>query len=129
MPTDLHEHFAQSVTDDISRQLAAVQGPARCFAYSVLKAASSRIKPLDPEAGPHDPDGSFKHVDAQYPGVVPEVSYSQKRKDLSRLADDYITGTDGNIRRMISLDIEYTRKEASLSVWEPRYRTDADGQQ
>lgn len=128
MPTDLHEHFAQSVTDEIARQLAAIEGPARHFAQSVLKAASSRIKPLDPEAGLHDPDASFKHVDAQYPGVVLEVSFSQKRKDLSRLADDYITGTDGNIRRMIGLDIEYTQKEASLSVWEPRYGTDADGQ-
>jgi len=36
MPHDLHEHFAQSVGDEIARQFAAVQGPARHFAQSVL---------------------------------------------------------------------------------------------
>ena len=29
--------------------------------------------------GGHDPDTSFKHLKAQFPGVVIELSYSQKR--------------------------------------------------
>lgn len=58
---------------------------------------------------------------AQYPGVIIEVSYSQKRKDLPRLADDYILGSDRDIRVVIGIDVEYNAsKEATLSVWRPQ---------
>jgi hypothetical protein len=40
--------------------------------------------------------------------------------DLARLADDYILGSDGNIRVVIGLDINYRRKMATLSIWGPR---------
>lgn len=58
-----------------------------------------------------------------------EVSYSQKRKDLSRLADDYILGSYGNIRVVVGLDIEYKgSKEATLSVWRPHFETNKAGE-
>ena len=57
-----------------------------------------------------------------------EVSFSQKRKDLARLADDYILGSDGNIRAVVCLDIEYKgSKEATLSVWRPHFETNEAG--
>jgi deoxyinosine 3'endonuclease (endonuclease V) len=48
------------------------------------------------------------------------MSYAQKRKNLDRLTDNYILGSDGNIRVVVGLDIEYkTSKKATLSVWRP----------
>jgi len=48
---------------------------------------------------------------------VIEVLYLQKRKDLERLADDYILGSDSDIRVVVGLDIEYkTGKKAPLSA-------------
>jgi hypothetical protein len=57
-----------------------------------------------------------------FPGVVVEVSFSQKRKDLPRLADDYILGSNGGIRIVVGLDIEYSGKMDKLSVWRPQLR-------
>ena len=59
-----------------------------------------------------------------------EISYSQKRKDLSRLANNYIIGSDGNIKAVVGLDIEYQgTRTASLSIWRPQVKvSDEDGQ-
>jgi hypothetical protein len=54
---------------------------------------------------------------------------TQKRKDLPRLADDYILGSDGNICAVIGLDIEYRGKMATLSVWRPRFSINEDGEE
>ena len=69
-----------------------------------------------------EPDAQFQHRDAEYPGVVLEVSYSQYGKDLTKLAWDYIQYSNGDIKVVISIDIKYSNsKEATLSVWRPRY--------
>jgi len=49
-----------------------------------------------------------------------EVSYSQKRKVLERIAEEYILGSNGDICVVIGLDIEYSGKMATLSIWRPR---------
>jgi hypothetical protein len=56
---------------------------------------------------------------ARYPGVIIEVSYSQKRKDLPSLADDYILGPDSDICAVVGVDVGYKDKAATLSVWRP----------
>jgi hypothetical protein len=64
-----------------------------------------------------------------YPGVVVEVSYSQKRRDLSRLADDYILGSDAEIRAVVGIDLDYRGgKRATLSVWCPRIEINDAGE-
>ena len=83
----------------------------------------------DPVYGPHDPDATFRHLGARYPGVVIEICYAQKRKDLPRLADDYILGSDANIQAVIGLDVEYRGKMATLSVWRPRFLINDDGEE
>lgn len=68
----------------------------------------------------YQPDTSFWHDEAEYPGVVIEVAYSQKRRRLDRLAEDYLLDSDANIRVVIGLDIEYGKqgsRKATLSVW------------
>ena len=68
---------------------------AALFAQKVRPACSTEIYfPVD-DAPPstkskHEPDASFWHDDAQYPSVIIEVAYPQKRKRLGRLAKDYL---------------------------------------
>lgn len=120
MPTTLNEEFITSTVDEIHSQLRSIQATSAEFAKEIRSGESASIKFTDKEYGKHDPDAQFRHSQAQFPGVVIEVSYSQKRKDLERLADDYILGSDTNIRVVIGLDIEYkTGKQATLSVWRP----------
>jgi hypothetical protein len=88
---------------------------AALFAQKVQLAHSTEIYFLVNNAPPstkskHKPDASFWHDDAQYPGVIIEVAYSQKRKRLGRLAEDYLLDSDASVRVIISLDIKYSRK-------------------
>jgi hypothetical protein len=128
MPTLLHDQFIEDVVDEIKAQLRSIQGASAAFAKEIRSPGSATIKFRDQEYGKHDPDAQFRHPKAQYPGVVIEVSFSQKRKDLARIADDYILGSDGNIRAVVGLDIEYKgSKEATLSVWRPHFETNEAG--
>jgi hypothetical protein len=52
--------------------------------------------------------------------VIIEVAYSQKRKRLSRLAEDYLLDSDATVQVVAGLDIEYGKegsRKATLSVW------------
>lgn len=129
MKSYLHEDFIHSVTNDIGRQLERLgegQSPSARFARSIRRGTST-IEALDPEYGPHTPDCFFKVQRTQIPGVVLEISYSQKRKDLPILADEYILGSNENVRVVIGLDLEYKGKEAALSIWRPVVEVDANG--
>ena len=57
-----------------------------------------------------------------------ETSYSQHHKELAGLADEYISGSDGNIAVILGLDIEYGVgfRTASLFIWRPRVLSDPD---
>ena len=69
----------------------------------------------------YEPDASFIHDDAQYPGVIIEVAYSQKKNRLGRLAENYILDSDASVRVVIGLDIEYGKE------WRPELFQTADG--
>jgi hypothetical protein len=117
MPITLHKEFITSIIKKIQVQLRSIQDRSAKFANEIRPGGSASIKFTDKEYGKHNPDAQFRHSKAQFPGVVIKVSYSQKRKDLERLIDDYILGSDSNIRVVIGLDIEYkTGKKATLSV-------------
>jgi len=132
MPSVLHEKLAADIIDEIRQQLRSIAsegGPAAEFAKNIRPNGSGTITFDDSDFGRHDPDASFQHVDAQYPGVIIEVSYSQKRKDLARLAEDYILGSDGNIRVVIGIDVDYKDKSATLSKWQPRFQVNDAGEE
>jgi hypothetical protein len=134
MPLPIHELLLCPISKEIQRQLSFIashQDLSAEFAREIECQRSSTIHFDDSDYGRHDPDDSFAHSKTHYPGVVIEISYSQKRKDLARLADDYILGSDGSIRVVIGLDIEYLGKAAlaTLSVWQPRYFTNDDGEE
>ncbi|KAF2190057.1 hypothetical protein K469DRAFT_759472, partial [Zopfia rhizophila CBS 207.26] len=77
-----------------------------------------------------EPDASFWHDRAPYPGVIIEVAYSQKRKGLSRLAEDYLLDSDASVQIAVGLNIGYGKKGsrgAMLSVWRTEVTNTADG--
>lgn len=133
MPTAIHERFLDLVEDKIRCQLKILrEGPDKNkahFAQKIQPARSSEIRyaaasPLlpPPAASPskNNPDASFWHDDAQYPGVVLEVAYSQKQKALDRLVETYLLDSDASVQVVIGLDIGYERNKtrlATLSVW------------
>lgn len=124
MPTKLHEWVIHSVVKELRRQLRHLEGgqnPSAGFAGAVDARGSPTLTFPDPGYGRHDPDAQFQHLGAKYPGVVIEVSYAQRRKDLAIIAEDYILGSDGDIRVVIGIDIDYHgSKKGTLSVWRPR---------
>ena len=88
---------------------------AALFARKVRAARSTEIYfPLDDvppsTKSKYEPDASFWHDSAQYPGVIIEVAYAQKRKRLGRLAEDYLLDSDASVQVIVGLDIEYGKK-------------------
>ncbi|KAF2022604.1 hypothetical protein EK21DRAFT_105697 [Setomelanomma holmii] len=134
MPTPIHERFIDQVEDDIRRQLRKIQngsGKTAEFAQKVYSARSTEIHyDARSSKSKNEPDASFKHEDAEFPGVIVEVAYSQNKADLRRLAEDYILDSDTNVRVVVGLYIEYGHKKsrkATLSVWRPELVTTDDG--
>ena len=138
MPTAVHELFIARVEDAIHSQLKSIrerQGSTAHFAQKVHPARSTEIYfPMDDNPpstkSKHEPDASFWHDDAQYPGVIVEVAYSQKKKRLDRLAEDYLLDSDASVRVVVGLDIEYGKersRKATLSVWRTHIAHTGDG--
>ncbi|KAE8350060.1 hypothetical protein BDV28DRAFT_151306 [Aspergillus coremiiformis] len=130
--TPFHEIFCASVVGEISRQLDIIRN-SNCyeagFAKEIWPFASSRVRlPETTDDGnveyiTRDPDASFGHYKAHFPGVIIEICYSHKRRNIRDLADDYILCTDGSIKAVACLDIEYgDSKQATISIWRPAYR-------
>ncbi|KAF2466100.1 uncharacterized protein BDR25DRAFT_336652 [Lindgomyces ingoldianus] len=118
MPTGVHELFIDGVEDAIRSQLKAIRrgsDKAARFAQKVWPARSTEIEfPVEDcptgRRSKYEPDASFWHENAQYPGVIIEVAYSQKKKRLGQLAEDYLLDSDANVRVVVGLDIEYGKK-------------------
>jgi hypothetical protein len=65
--------------------------------------------------GSHSPDAQFGHEQAQHPGVVLEVAYSQKSEDLPELARIYITK---GVKLVVAINQDYTRsKKLLVKTW------------
>lgn len=138
MPTGVHEFFIDGVEDEIRSQLKVIRngsGKKACFARKVRPARSTEIF-FPVENAPssrksrYEPDASFWHDDARYPGVIIEVAYSQDKKLLDRRAENYLLDSDASVRVVVGLDIEYGGKgtrRASLSVWRVRIFPTQDG--
>ena len=128
MPTAIHELFIARVEDDILSQLKIIRegsDDAATFARKVQPARSTEIFfPVEnapaTKQSKHEPDASFWHQDAKYPGVIIEVAYSQKKSCLGRLAENWILDSDASVQAVVCVHIEYGNKElrkATLSVW------------
>jgi len=110
MPTTiLHESIVRGVAKRLETQITKISegiGVSVEFAKGIDQDLSATIKFDDTEYGSHNPDGQFRHSRAHYPGVVLKVAFSQKSKALGRLADDYILGSNGDIRIVIGIGVD-----------------------
>ncbi|KAF2761483.1 hypothetical protein EJ05DRAFT_536253 [Pseudovirgaria hyperparasitica] len=132
MPTTLHDTFSSELVADIKKGLENLKEnhvETRPFIDKISSVSGAIHFEDDGKKIRHEPDIRFHHEDAAWPGVVIEVSYSQKRKSLIDLADNYILASDGGIRVMIGIDLEYKKsKEASISIWRLKTSPGNDGQ-
>lgn len=136
MATPVHEGLLARVVTEIQNKLKAfanTESQSKAFAQNIEYAGSPKLylsgNNNDGEAIINRcPDAIFEHRDAHWPGVIIEVSYSQKRKDLPHLADDYILETNGSVCVVVGLDIDYKTKKGTISMWRPRYVTNEQGQ-
>jgi hypothetical protein len=138
MPTVLHDTFIRKIVKEIERRLSSLasRDPQLCPYIEKIDEVAGRLEfPNTTKNGhqaliKHDPDAMFTHEDAGWPGVVIEVSYSQKRKALRDLADDYILESDGGIGLVIGLDIEYKgSREATVSTWRLKQTINEQGEE
>lgn len=138
MPTQLHDTFTARVSVEIQRRLTdlANKNPLlRTFIEKIRHNGGRLQLPTTSTSSKQnyirrEPDSMFCHTEAVWPGVVIEVSYSQKRKALATLADDYILETDGSIRLVIGLDLEYKgSKQATISTWRLQRRLGDEGEE
>jgi hypothetical protein len=130
MPRPLHNLLAASIFTNLQRQFDSIAngvGPAAAFSQEIMYMGTTTIEFGNRSYAVHSPDISFQHFNAQYPGVVMEVSYSEKRKDLPHLASNYILGSMASIQAVIGVDLEYTGKKATLTVWRPQIRVNGSG--
>ncbi|KAH0556226.1 hypothetical protein GP486_005847 [Trichoglossum hirsutum] len=154
MPTPTHELFIENVVDDMKAQFrdaASGQGLDAEKAKQIICHGGTDIILRDEPGRPDDnsdwdlkmnakypkrtPDTAFGPATVLYPTVVLEISYSQKRKDLRYIADDYIIGSGGSIGVVIGLDVEYRKKTskrtsskmATVSMWRRKIWMGEDG--
>lgn len=135
MPTAVHELFIAAVEFDILKQLEAIRAGSdrkAQFAQKIQSTRSTHIRfaaSAPSSKSKCEPDASFVHEEAEYPGVILEIAYSQKKRQLPRLADNYLLGSDANIRVVVCLDIEYGKesRKATVSIWRPQVFPTADG--
>jgi hypothetical protein len=138
MPSGTHEIFTarvieetifrrRQIQEDISRpDIAAIARDISFDASTDIEFESTSND--EQEYASRSPDAAFRHNDAGYPSIIIETSFSQKRKDLARIAEHYILGSYGNIRMVVGLDIEYRgSKRATVSVWESDMGLKEDG--
>lgn len=87
------------------------------------------------------PDATFYHpAQPDLPCLVVEVSYSQQRKELPRLAESYVIDSRHAIRCVLALDISYPaarskkasekqrHSKATLSVWRAALEKNEEGE-
>ena len=135
MPSPTHDYFATYFRDEICKELNKIASnrndEAKPFAEKVISALGSRVllAETDDENDPikREPDIQFHYPGARYPGIVVEVSYSQDGKDLRRLAQDYILYSNGDIKLVIGVDLNYRGKPSTVSLWRPKFTKSEDG--
>ena len=124
------------MSDEIKRQLENIakgEGNAAKFAASISTVRSGQIQlrefdsddSISKSDRPYirrEPDEQFQHTDAEYPGVICEIAYSQNGEDLDRAAWDYILHSNGDIKAVVGFELcKGKSKEARVSLWRPRY--------
>lgn len=126
MPSTLHEHLVTAVRDAIAHQLGnliTADTPTGQLARRVDSLGSTWIDLRD--GSRHEADASWGPLDPvelrppEFPSLIMEVAYAQRKKDLGRLARQYAQWSNGTISTLIGFDLGYSRDRRSrIFVWE-----------
>ncbi|KAF2395848.1 hypothetical protein EJ06DRAFT_585601 [Trichodelitschia bisporula] len=107
MPTALHDLFAFKLTRTIHGRIKALTGDDK------INAAVANID-LDCTSDIYlgdgvlkSPDSAFGFDNTVFPPFVIEIGYSTKRAALPILAHEYMELSEGHIRTVLTVDIEY----------------------
>jgi hypothetical protein len=138
MSSFLHDTLSEEIGLDIGIWLHGIQNRVNCSdertvaaAEGIVPAGASTMSfPVDTRyPDKKAPDKSFQHEQCEYPGLVIEVVWSQRKLDLPKLACDYIQRSKGEIRTVIGVNLNdiYREKQrkgakiedvsATFSVW------------
>ncbi|USP80714.1 hypothetical protein yc1106_07988 [Curvularia clavata] len=136
MPSRIHECFLWKFDNHVQTQLASICSEHRKqanFAQRVDAWGSAMIEFEGSEVN-YEPDISFGHDLAKFPGVIIEIGYSQNKKSLDRRAEDYLIDSEASIRAVICVKLPYQHEqsrnatcEATFTVWRPREFHTAEG--
>ena len=130
MPSTLHVTFCASRNIKTVKAIPTGQRTPLRFAEEIEHLGTPRI--FIPEYthnreqifSRREPDASFGHRQAHYPGVIVEVCDLQKSQQLSYLADEYILNTNGSVNAILAFNINYEgSKRATVTMWLPEYTT------
>jgi len=133
MPRIEHEGFLRKIDWNIQDQLEAIRSESGTKADFAQELDSWGSAELDFEGivDKHEPDISFGHDRAKFPGVVIEIGLSQKKKSMNELAEDYLIDSEASIRVVVCVKLPYhpddKSRKAMLSVWRPQLFDTPDG--
>lgn len=133
------QRFARIISGEIVKQLRRLAADGGSVGTVVSKIANRQATRLVlPNAfkeesayevavypAEYEPDAYFGHVDCAIPGLVIEISFNYHSKGsavhdklLPRLANNYIRQSNGKIKVVIGINVEYGFwEEASISLW------------
>lgn len=116
-------------TNSSPLQNPAVGAPRRNLRRAVRDKPVMMEKPPEPpERSKHDPDGTWRHLETVFSGVILEVANTQQYRKMRELAYHYITESNGDVHAVVGLhlrDKHWRRKgyrdskRATVYIWEP----------
>ncbi|OAA34769.1 hypothetical protein NOR_08281 [Metarhizium rileyi] len=135
MPSPIHSYvasfFQQEVSTELNNALTNCTNEAKSIAKKIISVQDCRVylKETGDDNGPtkREPDIQFQYSDTTYPSVIGEVSYSKDGKHLRALAQDYILYSDGEVKLVIGLDLNYRNEPSTVSLWRPKFTEIEDG--
>ncbi|KIX96536.1 uncharacterized protein Z520_07802 [Fonsecaea multimorphosa CBS 102226] len=124
MGTVFHSIFAYNVGDQVANDLRIRKyHPEKLIADFAAQIKQRTDSPVDfaEDGSWHSPDVAFAHIGAYYPGVVFEISFSEKKLPLQELAQQYFRGSDGEVQVVVGFDIEFPdAKKGKFMVWKKK---------
>ena len=120
MPSRIHEGFIAYIEEESYNQL----GNNRSQRPKIEIGRSSRVLLYDGKQS-RQPDTQF--IDSEdVPRVIVEVAYTQSGNYGRKIAEDYIFGTNGKVKRVFVCDLNPLGQSSTISEWEGKITESAD---
>jgi hypothetical protein len=124
MPSPLHNSLAGGIGHEISIQLGVFRNSPKPKTAELGRS----ISPTDDvniefhvaakRFDRRNPDKTYTYTSCNFPGLVIEVAWPQRQLDLAGLAEEYIQRSEGSIRTVVGVNVEYqVEAPATFSVW------------